>query len=198
MLDRNKNKIFVLDTNVALYDFRCIYSFEEHNVVIPITLLEEIDNFKRGNEIINYNAREFTRELDKFIAKEIPSDGIPLGKGKGKLFIETGKPFSKELQESFSEQTADHRILSIGDYLRNKFPKRKVILVTKDINLRVKAKSVGIYSEDYTTDKVQDIATIHKGIEKAGFSFVGKLRRFRFLGKTFNNNWDSSRVVSSD
>ena len=63
MLDSNNNKIFVLDTNVILYDFRCIYSFEEHNVVIPITILEEIDRFKKGNETINYNAREFTREL---------------------------------------------------------------------------------------------------------------------------------------
>ena len=70
MLDGNSHKIFVLDTNVVLYDYRCIYSFEEHNVVIPITLLEEIDKFKRGNEIINYNAREFSRELDSLIGNE--------------------------------------------------------------------------------------------------------------------------------
>jgi PhoH-like ATPase len=71
MLESNPNKIFVLDTNVVLYDYRCIYSFEEHNVVIPITLLEEIDKFKRGNEIINYNAREFSRELDALIGNKI-------------------------------------------------------------------------------------------------------------------------------
>ena len=66
-MSSNDNKIFVLDTNVVLYDYRCIYSFEEHAVVIPITLLEEIDRFKRGNEIINFNAREFSRELDALI-----------------------------------------------------------------------------------------------------------------------------------
>ncbi len=165
-MKKPNSKIFILDTNVLLHDYSCIYHFQDNDIVIPIVALEELDRFKKGNDQINFNAREFTRELDKFIAKEIPADGIPLGMGKGKLFIETGKPFSKELQESFSEHTADHRILSIADYLRNKYPKRKVILVTKDINLRVKAKSVGIFSDDYTTDKVQDMSTIHKGIEK--------------------------------
>ncbi len=165
-MKKSNAKIFILDTNVLLHDYSCIYHFQDNDIVIPIVALEELDRFKKGNDQINFNAREFTRELDKFIAEEIPLDGIPLGKGKGKLFVETGKPFSKELQESFSEQTADHRILAIADFLRSKYLKRKVILVTKDINLRVKAKSVGIFSEDYTTDKVQDMTTIHKGIEK--------------------------------
>lgn len=159
-------KIFVLDTNVLLHDYSCIYHFQDNDIVIPIVALEELDRFKKGNDQINFNAREFTRQLDLFINKEILSDGIPLGKGKGKLFIETGKPFSQELKDSFSEQTADHRILAIADYLRGKYTERKVVLVTKDINLRVKAKSLSLYSEDYKTDKVQDIETIHKGIEK--------------------------------
>lgn len=165
-MKKSPAKIFVLDTNVLLHDYSCIYHFQDNDIVIPIVTLEELDRFKKGNDQINFNAREFTRELDKFITNEIPSSGIPLGKGKGKLFIETGKPFSKELQDSFSEQTADHRILAIADFLRNEYSKRKVILVTKDINLRVKAKSVGILSEDYTTDKVQNMETIHKGIRK--------------------------------
>lgn len=164
-MKKSEAKIFVLDTNVLLHDYSCIYNFQDNDIVIPIVALEELDHFKKGNDQINFNAREFTRELDHFIQDKIPTNGIPLGKNKGKLFIETGKPFSKELATSFKEHTPDHRILSIAAYLKNKNPKRKVVLVTKDINLRVKAKSLGLFAEDYTTDKVQDMKTIHKGIE---------------------------------
>jgi PhoH-like ATPase len=158
-------KIFVLDTNVLLHDYSCIYHFQDNDVVIPITALEELDRFKKGNDQINFNAREFTRELDNIIEDKSPIDGISLGEKHGKLFIVTGKPFSKELQESFSEKIADHRILAIAEYLKNKFNKQKVILVTKDINLRVKAKSLNILSEDYNSDKVQNIEELHKNIE---------------------------------
>ncbi len=158
-------KIFVLDTNVLLHDFSCIYHFQDNDIVIPIVALEELDHFKKGNDTINYNAREFTRELDGLIGKELAEDGLSLGKGRGKLFIETGKPFSTELKESFAENTPDHRILAIADHVRNKFPKRKVVLVTKDINLRVKAKSLNLFADDYTTDKVQDMDSIFKEVE---------------------------------
>lgn len=164
-MKKSTSKLFVLDTNVLLHDYSCIYHFQDNDIVIPIVSLEELDHFKKGNDQINFNAREFTRELDGLIGAEFPVDGIPLGAGRGRLFLETGKPFSKEIQESFTEQTPDHRILAIAEYLKNKYVKRKVILVTKDINLRVKAKSLGIMSEDYTTDKVQNIEAIHKGIE---------------------------------
>jgi PhoH-like ATPase len=160
-----KIKIFVLDTNVLLHDYNCIYHFQDNNVVIPIVALEELDRFKKGNDQINFNAREFTRELDSLIKDKFSQEGISLGKGHGKLFIETGKQFSKEIEESFPEKTADHRILAIAEYLKNKNSTRKVILVTKDINLRVKAKSVGVIAEDYTTDKVQNIEELHKEIQ---------------------------------
>ena len=158
-------KIFVLDTNVLLHDYSCIYHFQDNDVVIPITALEELDRFKKGNDQINFNAREFTRELDNIIKDKSPTEGISLGEKHGKLFIVTGKPFSKELLESFSEKIADHRILAIAEYLKNKFSKQKIILVTKDINLRVKAKSLNILSEDYSSDKVQNIEELHKNIE---------------------------------
>lgn len=164
-MKKSEAKIFVLDTNVLLHDHSCIYNFQDNDIVIPIVALEELDHFKKGNDQINFNAREFARELDSLIKDEIPTSGISLGKNKGKLFIETGKPFSKELETSFKEHTPDHRILSIANYLKTKTPKRKIVLVTKDINLRVKAKSLGVFAEDYTTDKVQDIKTIHKDIE---------------------------------
>lgn len=177
-MKKNTAKIFVLDTNVLLHDYSCIYHFQDNDIVIPIVTLEELDKFKKGNDQINFNAREFTRELDNLIENDFPTDGIPLGEGRGKLFIETGKPFSKEIQESFSEHTADHRILAIADYIKNKFPKRMVTLVTKDINLRVKAKSLGLFSDDYTTDKVQNIDNLHKNIdtiENIGGDLINKL-----------------------
>ena len=83
-----KKKIFVLDTNVLLHDYRCIYNFQENNVIIPITVLEELDKFKKGNDIINYHAREFTRELDRLSGDTLFNGGVSLGKGLGKLSIE--------------------------------------------------------------------------------------------------------------
>ncbi len=177
-MKKSTAKIFVLDTNVLLHDFSCIYHFQNNDIIIPIITLEELDRFKKGNDQINFNAREFTRELDNLIEKEFPVDGISLGIGRGKLFLETGKPFSKEIQDSFSEQTPDHRILAIADYYKNKYTKRKVILITKDINLRVKAKSLGILAEDYTTDKVQNIEELHKGIDTIEDINVELINRF--------------------
>ena len=110
---RKKTKIFLLDTNVILHDFRCIYQFEDNDIVLPIVVLEELDRFKKGNDLINFHAREFTRELDSIAGDSLFSLGLPLGPKLGKLFIETGKAFSRTLEDSFPEQTADHRILAI-------------------------------------------------------------------------------------
>jgi PhoH-like ATPase len=152
-----RKKIYVLDTNVILHDYRSIYSFEEHDVVIPITVLEELDKFKRGDSLINFQAREFTRELDSIAGDDLFSKGIKLGKGRGRLFIETGKEFSDEMKKSFSENIPDHRILAITDYLKKNKKGRQVKLVSKDINLRMKAKSLGIVAEDYRRDQIRDI-----------------------------------------
>lgn len=164
MAKKNK-KLFVLDTNVILHDYNCIYNFQENDIVIPIVALEELDYFKKGNELINYHAREFARELDKIAGDNLFNGGISLGKEHGKLRVETGKPFSKEIQESFAEKTPDHRILAITEYLHKKNPEKPVILVSKDINLRMKAKSLGLNAQDYLSDKVQDIDTLKKEIE---------------------------------
>lgn len=164
MAKKNK-KLFVLDTNVILHDYNCIYNFQENDIVIPIVALEELDHFKKGNEMINYHAREFARELDKIAGDNLFNGGIKLGKEHGKLRIETGKPFSKEIIESFAEKSPDHRILAIADYLHKNNPDRPVILVSKDINLRMKAKSLGLVAQDYLSDKVQDIDILKKEIE---------------------------------
>ena len=155
-------KIFVLDTNVVLHDYLCIYNFQDNDLVIPIVLLEELDRMKKGNDQINYNAREFTRELDKIAGEDMFNGGIQLGKKLGKLSIETGKPFSEELKCSYPEETPDHRILAITDHVRQSHPDRQVILVSKDINLRMKAKSVGLLAQDYKSDKVQNIDDLNR------------------------------------
>lgn len=162
MLDTNANKIFVLDTNVILYDYRSIYSFQEHNVVIPMIVLEEVDKFKRGNEIINFNAREFARELDALIGDKMLSDGVEL-EGGGTLVVITDSKLDKEIREIFWEDKPDHRILGAAHNLSKKYGKERVILVSKDINLRMKAKGIGIYAEDYETGKIQNIDELYTG-----------------------------------
>lgn len=161
---KKTTKIFILDTNVLLHDYKCIYNFQENYIVIPIVVLEELDRFKRGNDLINFHAREFTRELDKLSGDQSLADGISLGKGKGKLFIETGKSFSELVSSSFPEATPDHRILAIADYVSQKNMNKQVILITKDINLRMKAKSLGMKAEDYENDKVANIDDLYKDI----------------------------------
>lgn len=160
----SKSKIFILDTNVILHDHTCIYQFQDNDIILPITVLEELDKFKRGNDLINFQAREFTRLLDEIVGDELFNGGKPLGTGKGKLRIETGKPFSDTIKASFKEDIPDHRILSITEYTAKAYPKRKTVLITKDINLRMKAKSLGIQAEDYKTDQVTDENILDKTV----------------------------------
>ncbi len=157
----NSSKIFVLDTNVVLYDYRSIYSFEEHNVVIPITLLEEVDKFKRGHETINYNAREFTRELDSLIGDRLLNEGVRMPTD-GFIVVETdiGK---ERISNIFWEDSPDHRILALAFNLADRYGSSRVVLVSKDINLRMKAKSIGLKAEDYETGKIKNIDELYTG-----------------------------------
>lgn len=150
-------KTFVLDTNVILHDFRSIYNFADNDIVIPIVVLEELDKFKKGNDLINFHAREFARELDKISEKDFFDKGASLGKGHGRLFIQPGVEFSPKMKHSFSDDTPDHRILAVTEFIKEKMKGQKVILVTKDMNLRMKARSLGLEAEDYKTDQVEDL-----------------------------------------
>ncbi|HOF19991.1 MAG TPA: PhoH family protein [Bacteroidales bacterium] len=164
MAKKHNKKIFIIDTNVLLHDYKCIYNFEENDVIIPIVVLEELDRFKKGNDQINFHAREFTRELDKLSGDLLLTANIPLGENLGNLHIETGKEFSEKVSQSFPDRTPDHRILAIADYVCNANKNKTVVLITKDINLRMKAKSLGIMAQDYRTDKVANIDDLYKGI----------------------------------
>jgi len=150
-------KNFVLDTNVILHDYKCLGNFEENDIYLPIIVLEELDHFKTGNEQINFNARQFTRELDDLIDDTLFSSGASLGDEKGRLFVLAKNVFPKELQEAFMEKTPDHLILGATIQLSKDQPDTKTILVTKDINLRMKARALGILAEDYITDKVTNM-----------------------------------------
>ncbi len=160
-----EKKIFVLDTSVIIYDHTAAKSFQEHDVVIPITVLEELDNFKKGNDTKNFAAREFSRYIDKISKGNTLQDWIPInGKGHGMIKIEMHNNGSKvDAEKVFGEKKADHRILNTALYVSEKYPKHKVIMVTKDINLRIKAKSLNLNAEDYETGKIKDVSELYTG-----------------------------------
>lgn len=147
-------KNFVLDTNVILHDFKCIYNFQENDIYIPIVVLEELDKFKKGNDELNYNARQFARELDSISDNDFFKKGASLGEGLGRLFIALPQEPSEKVQKAFIEKIPDHRILAFTDYLSQKDKRHKTILVTKDINLRMKARALDLLAEDYYNDKI--------------------------------------------
>jgi PhoH-like ATPase len=153
-----EKKIFVLDTSVIIYDHMAVKNFQEHDVVIPITVLEELDNFKKGNDTKNFAAREFTRYIDKISVGNTLQDWINInGKSHGMIKIEMNTSSKIDAEKVFGERKGDHRILNTAMYVAEKYPKRKVVMVTKDINLRIKAKSLKLTAEDYETGKIKDV-----------------------------------------
>jgi PhoH-like ATPase len=160
-----EKKIFVLDTSVIIYDHMAIKNFQEHDVVVPITVLEELDNFKKGNDTKNFAAREFTRYIDKISAgRQSLQDWVNInGKGHGMFKIEMHQTASMDAEKIFGERKADHRIINSALYLSEKNPGTKVVLVTKDINLRIKAKSLNLAAEDYETGKVKNPNELYTG-----------------------------------
>ncbi len=164
MAKKSERKIFVLDTSVILYDHNSINNFQEHDVAIPITVLEELDNFKKGNDTINFEAREFIRNLDKLSGEYILTDWIPInGRGRGNFKVLMGEKGSVDAQIVFGERKADHRILNAALALSEREKGRKVVMVTKDVNLRLKAKSLGLSAEDYETGKIKNLDALHTG-----------------------------------
>jgi len=164
MPKKNLAKLFVLDTNVILHDSSCITHFEENDIAIPITVLEELDNFKRGNEQIHFNARDFLRILDELTGDQLFEGGISIGKNKGKIRVIVGKDWHPELGSLSTEDTPDHRILNVAMWLKEDNKGTELIIVSKDTNLRMKAKSLGIPAQDYTTDKVESVEKIYTGV----------------------------------
>ncbi len=160
-------KIFVLDTSVILFNHNSLLSFAEHDVVIPITVLEELDNFKKGNETKNFEARELIRLLDKISIDKDITQWIALpgeNKGNFKIVLNTDGLKSNAI-ELFNNISMDNKIINAALKMKEEEPKKPVILVTKDINLRLKAKAVGLNAEDFETGKVQDTESFSAGIQ---------------------------------
>lgn len=152
-----KSKIFVLDTNIILHDYMAIRKFQDNDIVIPVAVLEELDKFKKGNDNLSFNARGFMRELDKLSGNSMfGKEGVPIGKRLGKIKVELNHPFPKALKGCFQDDTQDHRILATAIWVKEQNPDRFVALVTKDINLRMKSKAVGMEAQDYLTDRIEE------------------------------------------
>ncbi|PIE52982.1 ribonuclease [Candidatus Fermentibacteria bacterium] len=162
-MTRREKSIFVLDTNVVLHDHSCLDHFQEHDVVIPITVLEELDSFKKGNDSINFSARSFIRQLDELAGEGLPADGVSLGEKRGNLFVIHAKNGIGSISNVFTEDTPDHRIISVAAELHDEDPRRNVVLISKDINLRMKAIAVGLAAEDYITDKTASPDELYTG-----------------------------------
>ena len=152
-----KPKIFVLDTNVILHDHKAIRKFRDNDLVIPVAVIEEIDKFKKGTDALSYNARGFMRDLDRITnGKNFGPDGLPIGRDLGRIKVEPNHPFEGEYAGFFTDDIPDHRILATAMWVRDHHPGTFVALVTKDINLRMKAKAIGMAVQDYLTDHIQD------------------------------------------
>jgi PhoH-like ATPase len=156
-------KLFVLDTNVILHDARCILAFEENDIAIPITVLEELDRFKRGNEDIHFQAREFLRTLDELSGSLMTDEGVHLGVMLGTIRVVLDQQIHPRMAGVFVRDQPDHRILSIALHLSTDRRYRQVVLVSKDTNIRLKAKSLGLAAEDYEADKLLSINELYAG-----------------------------------
>lgn len=150
-----KQKLFVLDTSVLLHDHHAIMNFAKQFVAIPITVLEELDKFKIGNDTKNFSAREVIRFIDKLSSSGSLQEWISLGKDSGsfKVLLDTN-PKGVNAEVAYGSDKNDHKIINATLAVKQAETKREVILVTKDINLRIKAKALGILAEDYETGKV--------------------------------------------
>lgn len=160
-----QKKIFVIDTSVILYNHNSINNFEDNDVAIPITVLEELDNFKKGNDNKNFEAREFIRIIDALSDNGTLTNWIPLVKSKGGRFkVIMNERSALDAREIFDDNKPDHRILNAALSLTQEYPDRKVVLVSKDINLRLKAKSLNLTAEDFLTGKIKDVEGLYTGI----------------------------------
>mgnify|MGYP001280553427 CR=1 FL=1 len=174
---KKKNKIFVLDTNVILHDSTCIKNFENNDIVIPISVLEELDQFKRGNEQIHFNARDFLRQLDDFSVNSLNGK---YGNKNGKIRVVVNHNWHPTVKEVFNEDCADNRIINCAYKIQNENPDRTVVIVSKDTNMRLKSRSLSLIAEDYTTDAVKifnnvyDPASFIEGVSNSEIELIEK------------------------
>ncbi|WP_184549920.1 PhoH family protein [Mucilaginibacter sp. FT3.2] len=179
---RNQKKIFVLDTSVILYDHNAFQNFQEHDVAIPIQVLEELDNKKNGNDTRNFEARSFIRLIDDLSKNSLVNEWVPLnGKSKGSFKVAMDvKTTTTDAEAVFGSDKIDHRILNVALGLQEEYPNKKVVLVSKDICLRLKAKALNLHAEDYETGKIKNLAELYTGktdVEKVTEKLITQLNK---------------------
>jgi PhoH-like ATPase len=173
-----RNKLFVLDTNVLMHDPTSLFRFEEHDVYLPMVTLEELDSNKRGMSEVARNARQASRFLDEIVSKAVEdiAAGIPLEnagakEATGRLFLQT-ESITGELPARLAAGKADNQIIGVVKHLHETHDKRQVILVSKDINMRIKARALGFAAEDYFNDKVlEDTDLLYTGVRELPADF---------------------------
>ena len=183
MTSKSSSRLFVLDTNVLMHDPASIFRFQEHDIFIPMVVLEELDNAKKGVSEVARNVRQVSRFIDEIINEadtEAINNGLELskithlnghGEPCGRLFLQT-EILADSLPDHLPGKNADNSILGTTLSLQKKYPDKEVTLVSKDINLRIKARVVGVHTEDYTSDKVLDDADLlYTGIHELPANF---------------------------
>lgn len=188
-----KHKIFVLDTSVILYDHRAVQQFKEHDVAIPIQVLEELDNMKSGNETRNIEARHFIQLIDSISKKKLLNQWNKIGEkeqGRFKIVLAPGD-LEKDATVIFADQKFDHHILNASLHLQKKYPEHKIILVSKDICLRLKAQALNIHAEDYETGKIKNLEKLN-----TGYSILDSddMQQFALLKKDGSLPWEKNRI----
>jgi len=160
-----RGKIFVLDTSVILYDHNAFENFQEHDVAVPIQVLEELDNMKSGNDTRNFEARSFIRLIDDISHNRLINKWHPLnGQSKGRFkVIMDGVSNGTDAEAVFGSDKIDHRILNAALALQDENPEKKIVLVSKDICLRLKAKALNLHAEDYETGKIKNLDELYTG-----------------------------------
>ncbi len=176
-------RLFVLDTNVLMHDPTALFRFQEHDIYLPMVVLEELDNNKKGHSEVARNARQTSRFMDDLmidVSTESIAEGIPLSQGgftnghkasSGKLFFQT-EIMEAKLPSSLPGSKSDNTILGTAVALKKQQPKRQVTLVSKDTNMRIKASILGIHSEDYRNDQVlEDVELLYRGTTELSADF---------------------------
>ncbi|MCU7936736.1 MAG: PhoH family protein [Candidatus Thiodiazotropha sp. (ex Dulcina madagascariensis)] len=199
--EQTRPRLFVLDTNVLMHDPSALFRFKEHDIFLPMVVLEELDKGKKGMSEVARNVRQTSRFLDELmgnvpqhaISKGIPLNTLQINGGaealSGHLFLQT-KPVSGDLSSILPGNTPDNTILAIALSLQSEHPEKRVILISKDINLRIKAAVVGIRAEDYSNDKVlEDVNLLYSGIDSLSEGFWERhtkaLESWQEEGRTF-------------
>ncbi len=167
-----QQRLYVLHTNVLMHDPASLFRFQEHDILLPMIVLEELDQHKKGLSEQARNVRQVSRHLDEMLANDSDLEaGLPLPYAQGRLFFQTAA-YQQKLPEDLAGGKADHEILAVTLALQNLRPDREVILVSKDINLRIKGRTLGIHVEDYQNDRaLEDADLLYTGVDNLAPDF---------------------------